>query len=331
MRKFISVLLAGVLVLAMVGCGGKSPSGNGIEGNGGRAVSDGKMIYYVDIVQYQIRRVAVDDLSGESELVYNGGAESLSLSKDGRLYFSNSGSNTISCIKPGEDEATDFVEFNSSDVRPIVLSEDENWLYFASGSEKGEFQRGVYRINVNTSEVETVVDGKEVAAGYRGVSLVGNSLYYTVYDTEQGLMKMDILSGTSSLICEFGKGEKFAIVDLYVTDEYIYCSRESDMFIKRFDLDGKNEKIICTTDERAGIVFADKDFVYFTDGGDEVYRVKADGTGVEQIPILEDDGGWGWLSFVAGKIFGQVYFESDYDKNGVYCVDRDGKNGFRLR
>jgi len=326
MRKFISVLLAGVLAIGVfAGCGGNSGGSGGIEGNGGRAVSDGKMIYYVDIVQYQIRRVAVDDLSAESELVYNGGAESLSLSKDGRLYFSNSGSNTISCIKPEDDEATDFVEFNSTAVRPVVLSEDEKWLYFSANDQNGKYPKGIYRIDVNTSAVETVVD-EEVS----GFSLMGDSLYYITNGT---LMKKNINDGTSSLLIEVFDEN---VIEFHVTDEYIYYRLYGDKVIRRCDLDGQKEKVIYTADENKSIIvaFADKDFVYFANGGEDgFYRIKSDGTGIEQINSRElDETGdiaWSSAAFVAGKIFVRVY--SDGSGGGLYCLDRDGKNGFRLK
>ena len=329
MRKFISVLLAGVLAIVMVGCGNNS-SGGGIEGNGGSAVSDGKMVYYMD--NNQIRRLAVDKLDGESELIYEGEVGNLNLSEDGKIYFASD--DGISWIKPEEKDATDLIKQEGLQPRNLVINGE--WLYFCRDFE-GSYPIGIYRINVNSSAVETVTDGSSRGAGSFGFCLAGNAIYYLERGNDEywyGLMKKDIISGTSSLVINFGKSEEDGYaIKFYVTDEYIYCTTSNGTVIKRFDLDGKNEKIIYTAkdDQTAGVVFADKDFVYFESKESETayYRVKTDGTGFEQIANEWEK--FPEPAFVAEKIFARHYGEEDDFNARIYCVDRDGKNGFRLK
>ena len=346
MRKIVSIILAGVLVVSLFsGCEKVAP--DVIENNGGFAVSDGKMVYYIDHSDLpyagSIRRVSVDNLAVESELVFGGVAENLNLSKDGKIYFlSYDGIYLIDLKKEGVSPSwnkTKFVELDNIDWIPMVLSDD--WLYFCKKSKVKDCFFEINRIDVNTLEIETLVDGSDCIVGLQGFSLVGNSLYYVAYDAEKrhGLMKMDIFDGTSSLVIETGKSENYVgLNEFHVTAEYIYCKSENGEVIKRFDLNGKKEEVIYTAKDNAvKVVFVDTDFIYFQEYRDEsfYYRIKADGTG-EREQIVEDriDGSWYKTAFVAGKIFVHYHFSFDGNedgrKNASYCFDRDGKNSFKL-
>jgi hypothetical protein len=372
MKRIVCVLLAGVLaVLVLAGCGKAAPASRGeeeekvvsdiggvtenggeIEGNGGFAVSDGKFVYY--IYDEQIRRVAAGNLHGESELVYDGEARGLALSQDGRLYFVSEGG--LSWVRYGDKDKTDLIKSEQIGGWSLAISED--WLYFCINDyDDDSYAGGIYRMDVKTSEVVPMVDGKEHGAGEYGFDLAGDLLYYYVHNEESGLMKTDMVTGESSFM--FNDRENEHLVDWHITDEYIYFgTRESatsgvkgDTTIKRIGHDGQNEQDVCVVGpmfgngSEVGIIYADAEFVYFENdhAGSEYYRAKADGTGsVEQIAKdWEDgatgeivwDGSWTSVGFVAGKIFFD-FNPNTYRENSrsqaVYCVGRDGKNGFNL-
>ena len=335
MRKLISVLLAGVLAVVMfAGCNilqasnGSSSSHDSdvkIEGNGRQVVSDGKFVYYVGDDREQIRRISVDNLSGESELVYEGNVYSLNLSADGRLFFSHA--DGISWIKFGDKDKTDLIKLDK--FVDVVLGGD--WIYFYAQPGNEEYSQGIYRADINTSEVEMIVDGNKSLGGTFGYRLAGDFLYYAAYDNQTfGLVKTDVNTGKSLLISKDKEHmHSFFVSRFYVTNEYIFFNTDDDAYVKRMNLDGQNQKDLCVQggSKAVDILFADADFVYFENHGAErgVYRVKVDGTDYKQ--LSEGDDGWSPVGFVAGKIFARFYEGKDV----VFCVDRDGKNIYKLQ
>ena len=315
-----------------------------IEGNGGFAVSDGETVYYFDR-GYQryggpIRRVAADNPYGESEIIYEDTSGNLNLSKDGKLYFLSG--DGISWIKPKEAvfAKVDLVE--ASCLENLVLSGD--WIYFYSSDyeQAGEYPQGIYRVDVNTSAVELVVDGRESRAGYCGFKLFGDFLYCPMYGAEQeqgfGLMKFDINSGESVFIIKFKDAlTNGDMTGFQITDKYIYCDLDYG-FIKRFDLNGQSEEVIYTEEEERTIsfLFTDGEYVYFRRYQDwlcDLYRAKIDGTGKEKI-VAGAEHHWFEAVLSAGKIFVHFIDQTETwegESAGVYFVDRDGKNGFKLQ
>jgi|GEM_PF-2076497 len=356
MKKLICVLLAGVLAVAMFAGCERNSSDSVIEGNGEQVVSDGKYVYYIDDADRTyigpIRRVSLDDGVGKSELVYDGMAACLNLSQDGKLYFLSG--DGISWIKLGDSNSgkTDLVKgFRDW----FELNGD--WLYFLSRGFDGERPRGIYRTNVNTLKTEMFIDGKENAMGEFAFWFVGDVFYYIAYSEQEkdlGLMKKHVNGDESTFIMGVGLNNFYRDeTNFYVTDKYIYCRTISDRTIKRVDFDGKNEEIIYTEsgEKELSIMFADNDFVYLinknsTDGFSDCYRIKADDPEhIEQIVKNSEEVGennWnGYFTsteFIAGKIF--VRFNSYGDKyeggtdgrtDGYYCMDRDGKNSYKLQ
>ena len=337
MKKLICVLLAGVFAVAMfAGCSFSPASNVKIEGNGESVVSDGKFVYCIyrigkanEPYSSQIRRLAVDNLGGESELIYDGIAYNLNLSEDGRIFFSTE--DGISWIKPGDEYKIDLIKLEQFD-RSVVLNGD--WIYFRVNAEDGDYSMGIYRINVDSYSVETVLNA-EVAGDFSNFRVVGDAIYYEVYSSKRfGLMKFDVLGGTKLLVTENEEYEH-GTSGSYVTDKHIYISWSRPAVIKRFDLYGQNAEVIFAENEaqdsKCWVEFADAEFVYYSTE-DGYYRIKADGTGQSEKIPPGHDGYWNSRVFVAGKLFVHSYKENDdRGEEEIYCVDRDGKNSFRLK
>lgn len=95
----------------------------------------------------------------------------LTLAENGTVYFTDSLQPVVYAIKPGEDSVHSFVKNeNWWNLQGLALAEDETTLYVS------DYITGMFRIDITSKEVSTLIDSNELLRGADGVYLINEHL-----------------------------------------------------------------------------------------------------------------------------------------------------------
>ena len=292
--------------------------------NAGLAVSDGEYLYYIGFgdSKLTVKRVRLNDIQGESEVVFEGAACNLFLSNDKALYFASE--NGITCVEIDNRSSAVLLEYYDAEECGITLQGE--WIYSAYGFDGAGDDNfdGISRINISTKVIEQVFNGEEIGINAKLFSVVGDMIYFEGSNGKtEGIFSVSTNGGNPSLFYET-EPTLFS-----VTDDFLISST-SDGDIWAVPLSGSTPRLVHKTNGRLSSLNAFKENIYYVlEGSLFCIRIN-DGVQEKIIDAANWDGNIGFVNIAGGKLVFLFQSSGGSYESGIYCADLDGNNAFRL-
>lgn len=215
----------------------------------------------------------------------------------------------------------------------VKFSDQREYLYFILENETDSGWGGLYRYDLETREVETVIDGE-----LTWYNLYEDAIYYTELFAEDNFYLRLAKTGLDGGDCEeLDSGKDF--YSGFIAEDTLYLESLRDEAFMACELDGTPKSgyeafYNLDIDLNCSLGYGDG-WIYYTGAEDQcIHRVRANGTGDSvfleghsAIYICYRDG---WLWFVEGQeteknhqYKNQVYYVSKYGENLIDAGDAD--------
>ena len=307
--------------------------------NAGIAVSDGEYLYYIGLgdssgdyigssfdseANLTVKRVRLDNLQGDGEVVVESGACNMFLSNTGMLYFASDEGITSANVDNHISEV--LLEYYDSEECGIMLQNE--WIYSSYGFDGAgdDNFNGISRVNISTKTIEQVFNGENIGIDSYTFCIIGDIIYFrgSNADTE-GIFTVSVNGGNPKLFYE-GNISCFT-----ATDDYIIIS-DFDESILVIPLNGNVPFSVGNVDSKLSSINAFKENVFYVCDGNLFRTHISDGTQEEIINAREWGGKINYINIAGGKLvfLFQTTNGGNYE-SGIYCADLDGNNAFCLK
>ena len=205
-----------------------------------------------------------------------------------------------------------------------------DWIYYLDSDEDD-----IYKVKTDGTGTKQLTNSGEVSH----FCVEDNYIYYDDYDDDDDdyffitkIYKMDTDGKSVSVIdgIIFPDDDEYFFAALIVCDGWIYyegvAMESMTTHIGKIRTDGTGAALITTPEDYKGEEYfisaynIDGDWLYFTNGYEEIYKIRTNGTGMTKIYGDEDE----FVFFV--NIVGDWIYYYDVEKEGLYRMDKNGKN-----
>lgn len=228
---------------------------------GGMAAKQGEWVYYTDGYGHFFK--SKEDGSSVTKLLDSQEYSIYSnINVVGDWVYCNLG-NSIYKIKTDGSSKNKVVDGS-------ILTVKGNTIYFCQKSDKDDLNY-LCKANIDGSEKATLTTLKDKS----NINIVGDWVYYTNDADNNEIYKMK-LDGSNKM-----KVRDEAVSQILVDNGYIYYSTTSGIY--RINTDNSNPVCIVNSSNNMISFNVTNDWIYYTQGGSNLYKVKSDGSGNTKI------------------------------------------------
>ncbi len=187
----------------------------------------------------------------------------------------------------------------------------------------GMKEEGIYRINKNTNEMESLVEKNVLKY------LIDNNRIYYITKNENNLYYIDMISGTK----ENKKIDISGVSEILVDNDSIYLviNEKTKKILIKYDKDGNNKKDI-VTNANVSYIIQDKDKIYFVNkqDKDKIYSISKNGENLSKVDDISGVADKGDIKEIDGKKYmfvedNNLYYINVEDNSTLWKINLETK------